>query len=150
MSREMHFPMLDAVPAVAIDFDGTLAKYHGWKGPSVLGRPRENAIWALRCFKYNGWDVEIFTNRDEVKYIWMWVRKWAPCLVDRVNESRESAGKERGRGKSSKPSVDLFVDDRSWETWGEELDWVRVMRVLESKGLMPKGLLELTPVKRRK
>lgn len=139
----MDFPMLDNTPAVAIDLDGTLAEYEGWRGDDHIGNPRKNAIWALNCFKQNGWEVEIFTNRHKTKPIWQWLEKWAPGLVDRINETRATRKDEEPTVKGHKPKVDLFIDDRSWETFGEELDWVTVIQRLDSKGMFPRGLVPM-------
>ena len=33
---------------IAVDFDGVIANYDGYKGPGVLGAPREDVRAALR------------------------------------------------------------------------------------------------------
>lgn len=138
----MNFPMLMGTPAVAIDLDGTLAFYNGWKGPHHIGEPRPNAVWALNCFKYNGWDVTLFTNREESQAIWDWVEKFASGSVDRVNECRKDPDLKNSLGRASmKPAVDLFIDDRQEYWFGRELDWVEVMERLQSLGVFSKGLL---------
>ena len=35
-------------PTIAVDFDGVIADYDGWKGPEILGSPRQDVIAALR------------------------------------------------------------------------------------------------------
>lgn len=134
--------MIKDTPAVAIDFDGTLAEYDHWRGPDHVGEPRKNAVWALECFKLNGWEIEIFTCRSVKEPIWRWVETYAPGTVDRVNETRHTPKDDFGRD-SPKPRVDLFIDDRSWETFGEDLSWEKVMKTLDAKGLFPEGLKPL-------
>lgn len=131
----MKFPMF-GTPIVAIDFDGTLAEYSGWKGHDVVGEPRKNAVWALECFKENGWEIEIYTNRCILPPIWEWVAKYAPGTIHRVNESRKLYLEKEGEPISHKPKVDMFIDDRSWYRFGEELDWVEIMNHLSQKGLL--------------
>ena len=129
------FPMSEDTPVAAIDFDNTLAKYAGWKGSDHVGKPRKNAIWALECFKHNGWEVEIFTSRKDTEPVWAWIKHYAHGLIQRVNETRDHSGE-----KAFKPKADIFIDDRS-EYWiGRELDWVEVMERLKRRGFMPNGL----------
>jgi len=141
--REMNFPILDNTPAVAIDFDDTLAEYTGWQGPHHVGKPRKHAIWALKCFKHNGWEVEIFTSRSLTEPIWDWVDKYAPGLVDRVNDTRPSHPHDVPGRESHKPKVDLFIEDRTPEWFGEPLDWLKIMERLDQKGILQHGLLPL-------
>jgi hypothetical protein len=131
-----RFPIFD-VPVAAIDLDDTLAYYDGWRGETVIGKPRPNAIWALKCFKWNGWEVEINTNRGNVRPIWKWVHKYAHGLVDRINESK----KEPIFG-SGKAIADVFIDDRDEYWFGKELDWVEIMNRLNDRGFLKKGLLK--------
>lgn len=142
--RRMNFPILDGIPTVAIDFDDTLAEYNGWKGPQHVGEPRENAIWALRCFKHNDWEVEIFTSRSLTEPLWDWVDKYAPGLVIRINDTRPSHPHDIPGRESHKPKVDLFIDDRTPEFFGVDLNWKQIMESLDQKGLLPKGLLPLS------
>jgi hypothetical protein len=143
LKPHFEFPMLGNTPVVAIDLDDTLSEYDGWKGPTHFGAPRENAIWALKCFKHNGWEVEIFTSRNHDENVKrLWVDKYAPGLIDRVNETRHHPDTHEDPGRDSpKPKVDLFIDDRSDYWYGRELDWIEIMERLDKKGLFPKGLL---------
>jgi hypothetical protein len=126
------FPLFGDVPVVAVDFDGTLAEYSSWKGPEHTGAPRPHAIWALRCFQRNGWEVEIWTNRGDTGSIWKWVGKYASGLVQRINETRVMPG-----NNSTKPKVDIFIDDKSEYWFGRELDWLEVIARLKKRGLLP-------------
>lgn len=143
LADHLTFPMIGEVPVVAIDLDDTLAVYNGWEGPDHFGPPRPKAIWALRCFKHNGWEVEIFTSRqDPTRVKKLWVDKYAPGLIDRINESRNIKDDHPLPGRDSpKPKVDLFIDDRSEYWFGRELDWEEIMERLNKRGFLPKGLL---------
>ena len=41
-------------PTIAVDFDGVIADYDGWKGPEILGSPRQDVIAALRELRSHG------------------------------------------------------------------------------------------------
>jgi hypothetical protein len=134
--------MIGDTPVVAIDLDGTLAEYDGWKGPRHIGEPRPYSIWALKCFKDNGWEVEIFTSRQHPEPIRQWLDKHAPGTVSRINESRDHTDEHPDPGRDSpKPKADLFIDDRSDYWLGRELDWIEIMERLEARGFLPKGLI---------
>lgn len=48
---------------IGVDFDGTLAEYHGWKGPSVLGKPIPKMLTRVRRWLEEGKEVRILTAR---------------------------------------------------------------------------------------
>jgi hypothetical protein len=47
----------------AVDFDGTLAEYDGWQGPSHVGAPIERTVRRVKHWLKDGKDVRIFTAR---------------------------------------------------------------------------------------
>lgn len=47
----------------AVDFDGTLATYDGWKGASHIGTPIETMCDRVRDWLFNEDKVVIFTSR---------------------------------------------------------------------------------------
>ena len=48
---------------VAVDLDGTLLEYDGWKGPAHFGQPIPGVVKALFELKKAGWAVAIWTTR---------------------------------------------------------------------------------------
>lgn len=70
------------VKSIALDLDGTLAEYEGWKGVSHIGKPIEKMVTRLIDWLALGYDVEIFTARvsvpseapDAEYYILKWLR----------------------------------------------------------------------------
>lgn len=48
---------------IAVDFDGTLATYDGWKGLTILGDPVPPMIDRVKAWLANGYEVRIFTAR---------------------------------------------------------------------------------------
>lgn len=48
---------------IGVDLDGTLAEYHGWKGPEHIGAPIPAMVERVRSWLAEGRDVRIFTAR---------------------------------------------------------------------------------------
>lgn len=48
---------------IAVDLDGTLAQYDGWKGPLVIGEPVPKMLERVKAWLAEGKDVRIFTAR---------------------------------------------------------------------------------------
>jgi hypothetical protein len=70
--------------AIAVDLDGTLAEYHGWKGIDHIGSPIPAMVEKVHKAASAGHQIYIFTARlaDESKvdktsiekYIWQWLK----------------------------------------------------------------------------
>lgn len=48
---------------IGVDFDGTLATYHGWRGPGVLGEPISPMVERVKNWVTMGKNVRIMTAR---------------------------------------------------------------------------------------
>ena len=48
---------------IAVDLDGTLAEYHGWKGVEHIGEPVPAMVARVRTWLAEGKEVRIFTAR---------------------------------------------------------------------------------------
>lgn len=48
---------------IGVDFDGTLARYDGWKGPAHFGKPIKKMVERVRRWLDDGRNVKIFTAR---------------------------------------------------------------------------------------
>lgn len=48
---------------IGVDLDGTLAEYHGFKGPSIIGEPIPAMVEKVKRMIAEGVDVRIFTAR---------------------------------------------------------------------------------------
>lgn len=84
--------------AVAVDFDGVLNTYNGWKGEDALFQPREGAIEFLRQL-WAEYDIVIHTTRDPQR-VWEWLETyWMNHLVHLVT--------------NVKPPAVAYVDDRA-------------------------------------
>lgn len=86
---------------LAIDFDGVLSAYTGWKGDTApLDPPLPGAIEFLNECVHHDFEVVIFTTRRE-QLIHEWLAEHAPpdvqALIQITNE---------------KPPAWLYIDDR--------------------------------------
>jgi hypothetical protein len=62
---------------LAVDFDGVISKYDGWKGHDVFGKPTDDeleSIKAVQILHAKGWYVHIFTCRPDTpalrRFLW--------------------------------------------------------------------------------
>jgi hypothetical protein len=108
---------------IAVDFDGVIANYDGWRGPGVLGEPREDVVQALQGLRSEGWKIVIHTTRveDEVRdYL---VRHCIPH--DEINRNSDY------QTKGLKPVADVYWDDRAVcysGDAGRDLERIRAFR----------------------
>ena len=56
-------PGADRPYTLAVDFDGALAHFDGWKGPDVLGEPVPEMLERVKRWIAEGTKVVIFTSR---------------------------------------------------------------------------------------
>jgi hypothetical protein len=105
---------------LAIDFDGCLSAYTGWKGPDHLDPPLPGAIEALRGYLRH-YEVVIFTTRVEtiagVTALRLWLKE-AGLSTEEVSAIRIT---------NTKPPAWLYIDDRCYLFTGtfpsvEEID----------------------------
>ena len=65
---------------IAVDLDGTLAEYAGWRGPETIGRAIPKMLERVRFWILAGIPVKVFTARAsdprQVPYIRSWLDKY--------------------------------------------------------------------------
>jgi len=108
---------------IAVDFDGVIAEYDGWKGVGVLGPPRLDVRNALRTLRAEGWKIVIYTTRGEAEIVEYLVRH--EFHFDEIN--RNSDYKTLGH----KPVADVYWDDRAFCYSGDaekDLEAIRSFR----------------------
>jgi len=113
---------------VAVDLDGTIFEYNGWKGHNHFGKPIVSRSWgevldikdadgqykrmhpseALREFKKRGWVVVIWTTRVDKERIAEELRKHS-IPFDYINEHPWQPP-----DTSNKLFADLYIDDRAF------------------------------------
>ncbi len=108
---------------IAVDFDGVVAEYDGWKGEGVLGEPRADVQEALLLLRAEGWKIVIHTTRGEHEVGEYLERNKIP--FDEIN--RNSDYKTLG----AKPVADVYWDDRAVRYSGDarkDLQMIRSFR----------------------
>lgn len=66
-----------AEPWIGVDLDGTLAEYHGWRGPEHIGAPIPAMMKLVKALHRSGEKIKIFTSRamypNQVPYVREWL-----------------------------------------------------------------------------
>ena len=83
MKKDIHGSKF--TPMIAVDLDGTLAEYNGWKGLDHIGDPVPLMLTRVRQWISEGKTVVIFTSRvthnsgedtsKAFEYIYQWLEK---------------------------------------------------------------------------
>jgi hydroxymethylpyrimidine pyrophosphatase-like HAD family hydrolase len=108
---------------IAVDFDGVLAEYDGWKGDDVLGRPRMDVVQVLRTLHEEGWKIVVHTTRSDATIRSYLTQHRIP--YDEIN--RNSSYRTWG----GKPVATVYWDDRALCYSGDafrDLDAIRNFR----------------------
>jgi hypothetical protein len=105
---------------IAVDFDGVLAEYDGWKGHEVLGAPRSDVIHALRILREEGWKIIIHTTRAEEHIIGYLRNNCIPYDEINHNSSYTNCG--------SKPVATVYWDDRALRYSGNAMNDLESIR----------------------
>ena len=84
---------------LALDFDGVMNTYNGWKGADELFQPHPEIRLFLRWCRDNGWRVKIHTSRP----------------ADKVNERLKKYGLDGliEQVCNEKPLALVYIDDRA-------------------------------------
>ncbi len=108
---------------IAVDFDGVIAEYDGWKGAGVLGAPRVDVRNALRTLRAEGWKIVIYTTRGEAEIAEYLVRH--EFHYDEINRNSDYTT------LGHKPVADVYWDDRAFRYSGDaekDLEAIRSFR----------------------
>src|SRR5216684_3586931 len=90
---------------IAVDFDGVIAEYDGWKGVGVLGGPRSDVVKVLDILRSEGWKVVVHTTRGQEEIADYLAKYDIPH--DEINHNSDY------RTKGTKPVADVYWDDRA-------------------------------------
>jgi len=78
---------------IAVDLDGTLAHYDGWKGLHHIGSPIESMVQRVHNWIEEGHKVVIFTaraiNRDEEQPVIQWLERLGLGHLEITNVKRK-------------------------------------------------------------
>lgn len=119
----MAHKLNNSARTIAVDFDGVIANYDGYKGPGVLGDPRPDVISAMRTLRSEGWKIVIFTTRGEDE-LREYLRKH-DVPFDEFNRNSDYTT------NGHKPVADVYWDDRAVCYSGDaarDLDRIRSFR----------------------
>jgi len=108
---------------IAVDFDGVIAEYDGYKGWGVLGEPRLDVLEALRELRSEGWKIVIHTTRGEHEISGYLAQHGIPFDEINRNSDYETVG--------PKPVADLYWDDRAVSYSGDarkDLGFIRTFK----------------------
>jgi adenylylsulfate kinase len=123
LSPDMAYQLNNSRRTIAVDFDGVIADYDGYKGPGVLGAPRPDVIEAMRTLKSEGWKIVIFTTRGESEIASFLAAHNVPH--DEINRNSDY------QTQGNKPVADVYWDDRAFTYSGDarnDLDRLRNFR----------------------
>lgn len=109
---------------IAIDLDGTILKYDGWKGEESFGEPIPGAVEALQTLKQQGHTIVIHTCRNVSKAMAEHLRA-NQIPFDRINVSPVDT---RPRHVPHKPPADVYIDDKALRFKG---DWPKMLKLLK-------------------
>lgn len=105
---------------IAVDFDGVIAEYDGWKGRGVLGLPRKDVLEALHELHAEGWKIVIHTTRGE--------QEVGPYLVEHGIPHHEINRNSDFRTLGVKPVADVYWDDRAFSYSGDARRDIHLIR----------------------
>jgi len=116
----MAYKLNNSRRTIAVDFDGVIAEYDGYKGRGVLGEPRSDVIEALSVLRSEGWKIVIHTTRGENEISGYLIRHRIP--FDEINRNPDY------QTEGLKPVADLYWDDRAVSYSGDarrDLGYIR-------------------------
>lgn len=103
---------------VAVDFDGVIVSYDGWKGEGVFGSPMPGVQVAMKILRSLGALIIIFTTRSEVDAIAEY------CQGNGIEYDFINRNPYQPAGLSGKIMADVYLDDRAlrFDNWNDALN----------------------------
>jgi hydroxymethylpyrimidine pyrophosphatase-like HAD family hydrolase len=111
---------LSRQPTIAVDVDGVIADYDGWKGKGVLGNPRADVVHALKTLASEGWKIIVHTTRDSSEILQFLIENNIPFDEINRNSSYQNGG--------TKPVATVYWDDRACRYSGDALADLETIR----------------------
>ncbi len=119
-STDLALPKEDRRRTVAVDFDGVIANYDGWKGAHSIGAPRSDVLAALRQLREEGWKIVVHTTRGSES-----IRRYlvdADVPFDELNQNSDY------KTEGHKPVATVYWDDRAVRYSGNAIRDLEVIR----------------------
>ena len=109
---------------IAVDFDGVIADYDGWRGPARLGRPRRDVLEALAALRSEGWKIVIHTTRGREEVAEYLIQNQVPH--DEINRNSDY------NTNGVKPVADVYWDDRAVRYSGQAQEDLQLIRSFQT------------------
>lgn len=94
---------------IAIDFDGVISHYTGWKGELSFEPPVAGAKEALAGLRKRGWVIIIFTTRSDLNDVEKYLDEHQ-LTFDYINEN---PFRDKENTNSQKVVADIYLDDKA-------------------------------------
>jgi adenylylsulfate kinase len=94
----------DKQPTIAVDFDGVIADYDGWKGASDFGPPRRDVIEILKVLRTEGWRIVVYSCRASEEI--------SPYLKENLIPFDDINQNSLSPSGGPKPVATVYWDDR--------------------------------------
>jgi adenylylsulfate kinase len=107
-------------PSLAVDFDGVIADYDGWRGHGVIGKPRADVVHALRLLAAEGWKIIVHTTRS-AEEIAAYLQVFA-IPFEEINRNSDY------RNAGAKPVATVYWDDRALRYSGSAMEDLELIR----------------------
>ena len=110
---------------IAIDFDGTLFEYDGWKNSNHYGEPIDGAKETVEKLCDKGFKIMIFTTRGNEEGVKEALEEY-DIPYDYINENPHTPSE--AEISDVKPPANYYIDDRAiafkgdWEEVKDEID----------------------------
>lgn len=108
------------MPTVAVDFDGVISAYTGWKGKGIFAAPVAGCKDMLDKLREEGWVIIVHTTRSETDQIITYLAE-NQIPYDYINYNPKNVEQGLNQGK---PLADVYIDDRAIRfggNWDENL-----------------------------
>ncbi|MFW5953619.1 MAG: hypothetical protein ACOCSJ_05590 [Candidatus Natronoplasma sp.] len=112
---------------IAIDFDGTLFEYDGWKNSNHYGEPIDGAKEIVEKLRDKGFKIMIFTTRGNEKVVKEALEEY-DIPYDYINENPHTP--PEAEISDVKPPANYYIDDRAIAFKG---DWKEVMEEIDRR-----------------
>lgn len=110
--------------SIAVDFDGVIADYDGWRGREIIGPPRDDVLSALHTLRAEGWKIIVHTTRCQHDVLSYLRRSNIPFDEINRNSDKPTLG--------AKPHANVYWDDRALPYSGDALKDMELIRAFRT------------------
>jgi len=104
---------------IAVDFDGVIHKYSkGWQNGEIYDEPVEGSLSALVELYNKGYKVVIFTTREDINLVHIWIEEQCDKYFLEVRELDFEV-------TNKKPPAIAYIDDRGirFTNWKDMMNY---------------------------